>query len=84
MRQLRRNERQDVKSCLPGEAQQLVFVSPQDRLVLLDIELGHDIVQAHDHIFGSVSDDDEEASLLLLQPILNERRNARVPMISLA
>jgi hypothetical protein len=35
-------------------------------------------MQAHDHVLRPVSHHDEEASLLFLQAILNERWNARV------
>lgn len=65
----------------PGEVQKLVLVSPQHRLVLLHVHARHDIVQVDDDILCVVSNDGNEASLLLLDAISNERRNARVSAI---
>ena len=51
---------------MPGEAQQVFFIGPQDRLVLLDILTGHEEVQMYDDIFGTVTHHHYEASLLFL------------------
>lgn len=51
---------------IPSKVQQLVLVRPENRLVLLDVDARHDVVQPHNHIFAVVADNDEEASLLFL------------------
>lgn len=63
---------------LPCESQQLLLVCPQDGFVLLDIYHGHDIVKSDNHILGLVANHNEKASLLLLEPISNERADALV------
>lgn len=63
-----------------------MLVRPQDRIVLIRSglrRLGHDIVQVHDNVLGLVSHHHEEASLLLLHSILDERLDARVSIFSL-
>lgn len=57
---------------IPGEAKKLVLVCPQHGLVLPHVLLGHDVVEVDNDILGVVSDDHEEASLLLLDAILNQ------------
>ena len=69
-----------LRESVPGEAQQLFLVCPQHRLVLLDIETCHDMVQVHNHVLLPVAHHHEEAPLLLLQAIFDERRNALIPI----
>jgi hypothetical protein len=50
-----------------GEAEQLVLVRPQNRLVQLDVDVQQDVVEVDDDVLLPVADDDEEASLLFLR-----------------
>ncbi len=60
------------------EAEQLVLVCPENRLVLPHIHAGHDVVEVDNGILGAVADHDEEAALLLLEAIADEGRDPRV------
>jgi hypothetical protein len=63
-----------VLALLPvtGEAEELVLVRPENRLVLPHVHARHDVVQMHNGILRVVADHDEEASLLLLEAIADE------------
>ncbi|CRK36922.1 hypothetical protein BN1708_007250 [Verticillium longisporum] len=63
---------------VPREVEELALVGPENRFVLLELHLRHDVVQVHDDVLAAVADHDEEASLLLLQAIADERGDARV------
>jgi hypothetical protein len=69
-----------VLALLPvaGEVEELVLVGPEHRLVLPYVHAGHDVVQVDDGLLGVVADHDEEAALLLLEAIADERGNPRV------
>lgn len=69
-----------VLALLPvtGEAEELVLVCPENRLVLPHVHAGQDVVQMDNGILGMVADHDEEAALLLLDAIADERGNPRV------
>ncbi|KJR80875.1 uncharacterized protein SPSK_04850 [Sporothrix schenckii 1099-18] len=71
------------------KVEQLLLVGPEHRLVpgrdtgrggasAGDIHAGHDVVQVHDHVLCAVADDDEDAALLALDAIADERRDAGV------
>lgn len=64
-----------------GEAEELVLVRPQDRLVLPHVHAGHDVVEVDNGILGAVADHNEEAALLLLEAIADKCGNARVSVI---
>jgi hypothetical protein len=49
-----------------GEAEQLVLIRPQNRLVQLDVDVQQDVVEVDDDVLLPVADDDEEAPLLFL------------------
>lgn len=66
------------ESSLPRESKKLVLVRPEDRLVLLHIHTGHDVMQMHDDILGPISNHYDKASLLFLYSIANERGDARI------
>ena len=63
---------------MASEAQQLVLVCPQNRLVELDVDIEKDVIKVDDHVFLSVSHDYEKAALLFLRSIADEGRDARV------
>lgn len=49
-----------------GKAKEVFLVRPKNRLALLDIYACKDVMQVDDDIFGSIADNNEEASLFLL------------------
>lgn len=50
----------------PCEAQQILLVCPEHRLILPHVHTGHDVVEMDDDIFSTVSNHHNEASLFLL------------------
>jgi hypothetical protein len=64
-----------------GEAQQLVLVGPEDRLVCLEVGSLKNVVQVDDDILLTVADDYEETALVFLSSIADEGRNARVAVL---
>jgi hypothetical protein len=65
---------------IPRETEKLFLIRPKDRLVLLYINAGHNIVEMHNNIFSSISNNHEEASFLFLNTIANERGDPRISM----
>lgn len=66
---------------MTGEAEQLVLVGPEDRLVGLEVGGLKNVVQVDDDILLTVADDYEEAALVFLSSIADEGRNARVAVL---
>ena len=51
---------------LPCKSKEVLLVSPEYGLVLLDVDTGHEIVQMDDDILRTVANDHDEAPSLLL------------------
>jgi hypothetical protein len=58
-----------------------MLIRPEHRFILLHVHTGHDIVQMNDDIFGSITNDHNEAPLLFLYSITYERGDARVTVL---
>ena len=63
---------------MAGESEQLLLVGPQHRFVLPHVHAGHDVIEVNNGLLGVVANDDEEAALLRLEAIADERWNTRV------
>lgn len=64
---------------VPSKSKKLVLISPQNRLVMFNIGIRHDMVQIDNRVFRAIANHNEETSLLFLHAIANQRLDARIP-----
>jgi len=63
----------------PRKANKLILVRPENRfVVLLHVHRRENMVQVHNGVLGPVANHDEEAALLLVESIADERGDPRV------